>query len=171
MSGYKFGLVHTHFSQPDWVSSGWFRQFTASQPFQSFIISILNGNIRLRLEFILNNQHCTLTFESREVKIEAGVPTPQIKIEHMNRQIQPFHISSTLPISHYKYNEWLNIAEIGIRALKWSPQPIFRLWVGTNLAWSVLTFRNQIECPQTDSGNSQHLNPSNLSSLVYWMVI
>ena len=72
MSGYKFGLVHTHFSQPDWVSSGWFRQFTASQPFQSFIISILNGNIRLRLEFILNNQHCTLTFESREVKMRMG---------------------------------------------------------------------------------------------------
>ena len=36
MSGYKFGLAQTHFSHPDWVCTDWFRQFTASQPFQSF---------------------------------------------------------------------------------------------------------------------------------------
>ena len=36
--------------------------------------------------------------------------------------IQPFHISLTLPISHYKYIEWSGMVEIGIWALKWSPQ-------------------------------------------------
>ena len=31
--------------------------------------------------------------------------------------ILPFHISSTHPISHYKYNEWLDkVLEIGIRS-------------------------------------------------------
>ena len=41
--------------------------------------------------------------------------------------IQPFHISLTLPISHYKYIEWSGMVEIGIWALKWSPQPIFEI--------------------------------------------
>ena len=84
--------------------------------------------------------------------------------------IQPFHISLTLPISHYKYIEWSGMVEIGIWALKWSPQPIFELLEGTNLAWPVPTFHTQIECLQTDSGNSQNLNPPNLSLLVCWMV-
>ena len=60
------------------------------------------------------------------------------------------------------------MVEIGIWALKWSPQPIFESRVGTNF-WlgPYPLFRNQIECLQADSGNSQHLNPSNLSALVY----
>ena len=36
--------------------------------------------------------------------------------------IQEFHSISTLPVSHYKYNEWLQRVEIGIWALKWSSQ-------------------------------------------------
>ena len=165
MSGYKFGLAHTHFSQPDWVSSDWFRQFTASQPFQSFTISILNGKTRLRLEFILSNHHHIPTFESRAVKISALRSlhfTPRLS---KYRLIEPFHISLTLPISHYKYNEWLDKVEIGVWALKWSPQPVFWSWVGTNLAWPKPTFCTQIECVLTDSGNSQHLYLSNLSHL------
>eukprot|EP00956_Cyclotella_meneghiniana_P005997 scaffold7807_cov62-Cyclotella_meneghiniana.AAC.1 len=48
----------------------------------------------------------------------------------IQRLIQPFHISSTQPISHHKYNDWLYKVQIGVWALKWSPQPIFRLGVG-----------------------------------------
>eukprot|EP00956_Cyclotella_meneghiniana_P019767 scaffold34309_cov43-Cyclotella_meneghiniana.AAC.1 len=32
-----------------------------------------------------------------------------------------YHSISTLPTSHYKYNEWLEKVEIGVWALKWSP--------------------------------------------------
>ena len=78
--------------------------------------------------------------------------TPSLSVY---RLIQPFHISLTHPISHYKYNEWLYKVESGVWALKC-----------TNLAWPKPTFPTQIECVLNDSGNSQHLNPSNLSSLV-----
>ena len=49
-------------------------------------------------------------------------------------------------------------------------KPIFRLGVGTNLAWPKPTFHTQIEYVRTDSGISQHPNPSNLWPLVCWMV-
>ena len=58
--------------------------------------------------------------------------TPRLSLY---RLIQPFHISSTLPICHYKHNEWLYMVQIGVWAPKCLPQPIFRSWVGTNLAW------------------------------------
>ena len=83
------------------------------------------------------------------------------------RLIQSFHSISTLPISHHKYNEWLDIVEIGIWSLRWSPQPIFWSWVGTNLAWPKSTFCTKIESVPTDSGDSQLPNPSNLSPLVF----
>eukprot|EP00956_Cyclotella_meneghiniana_P034662 scaffold107247_cov73-Cyclotella_meneghiniana.AAC.1 len=54
--------------------------------------------------------------------------------------IQEIHSISTLPTYHNKYNEWFDMVEIGIWAQKWSPQPIFQLQEGTNLAWPVLTF-------------------------------
>ena len=54
--------------------------------------------------------------------------------------IQAVHSSLTLPTSHSKYNEWLYKVEIGIHCLKWSPQPVFESWVGTNVAWSTLLF-------------------------------
>ena len=77
--------------------------------------------------------------------------------------IQEFHSISTLPTSHYKYNEWLEKVEIGIWALKWSPQRVFQSRVGSKLAWPLSTFHTKIEWVWTDLGNSQHLNPSILS--------
>ena len=65
------------------------------------------------------------------------------------RLIQLFHISSTHPISHNKYNEWLDKVEICVWALKWSPQSIFQPWEGTNSAWPKLTFWNP-DCVCTD---------------------
>ena len=67
--------------------------------------------------------------------------------------IQQFHSISTLPISHDKNNEWFDMVEIGTWTLKWSPPPIFEFWVGTELAWPILTFCTQIVCVMTDSGN------------------
>ena len=55
--------------------------------------------------------------------------TPSLSVYRPN---QPFHISSTHPISHHKYNEWLYMVQIGVSALKCLLQPIFRLGVGTN---------------------------------------
>ena len=71
---YKFGLAHTYFSHPDCVCADWFSQFTASQPFQCVIISIMNGWGRWRLEFILHNGHHTPAFESWVVARSAPVP-------------------------------------------------------------------------------------------------
>ena len=58
----KVVLPVFHFSHQDWVSLDWFGQFTASQPFHSLSICIMNGFARLRFEFIIHNQHHTPTF-------------------------------------------------------------------------------------------------------------
>ena len=62
--GVKVGLALVHFSHQDWVSLDWFGQFTASQPFQCLIVSMMNGFARLRFEFNMYNNHYTLAFES-----------------------------------------------------------------------------------------------------------
>ena len=55
--GAKVDLPVFHFSPWDWVSLNWLGQFTASQPFQYIIISMMNGYARLRFEFIMYNNH------------------------------------------------------------------------------------------------------------------
>ena len=80
LRGYKFGLAHhTYFSNPGCVCTDWFMQFTASQPFQCVIISIMNGWRRWRLEFILQNRPHTPAFESPVMKI--SVPGPYISYQ------------------------------------------------------------------------------------------
>ena len=74
LRGYKFGLAKTYFSNPDCVCTDWFMQFSASQPFQCVIITIMNGCARLRFEFILQNRHHTPAFESPVVKIMVHGP-------------------------------------------------------------------------------------------------
>ena len=49
--------------------------------------------------------------------------------------IEEFHSILTLPMSHHRYNEWLEKVEIGICALWWSPQRVFQSLVGSKLAW------------------------------------
>ena len=111
---------------------------------------MLNGCARLRLEFIPHNHHNTPTFESWVVKnwLRSLCPTPKMSLYKL---IQPFQISLTHPISHYKYDEWLEKVEIGVWSLKCVPQPIFWSWVGTILALSKSTFCTQIEYVHTDS--------------------
>ena len=66
--------IHIHFSHQDCVILDWLRQFTASQPFQCLVVSIMNGFTRLRYGFIIHNHHRTTTFELWVVKISAQVP-------------------------------------------------------------------------------------------------
>ena len=54
--------------------------------------------------------------------------------------IEEYHSISTLPTSHYKYNEWLEKVEIAVWALKWSWQRVFQSPVGSKLAWPVFHF-------------------------------
>ena len=69
LRGYKFGLGHAYFLNPNCVGADWLRQFTASQPFQCVTITIMNGWRRWTLEFILHHHHRTLAFESWVMKI------------------------------------------------------------------------------------------------------
>ena len=55
------------------MSLDWFGQFTTYQPFHSLTISIVNGFVRLRFEFIIHNQRHTTAFESWVVTISAPV--------------------------------------------------------------------------------------------------
>ena len=61
-----------------------------------------------------------------------------------------FHSISALPTSHYKYNEWLEKVEIGIWALKWSPQLVFQSCVGSKLAWPLSAIHTKIAWVWTD---------------------
>ena len=72
--GVKVGLALVHFWYQDWVSLDCRRQFTASQPFHSLPMSIMNGFARSRFEFIIHNQCHTLDFEVCVVTISAPVP-------------------------------------------------------------------------------------------------
>eukprot|EP00956_Cyclotella_meneghiniana_P017650 scaffold28945_cov24-Cyclotella_meneghiniana.AAC.2 len=82
----------------------------------------MNGQRRWRLEFILHNRHHILAFESQRVKISV-LPgpcfTPSLSVY---RLIQLFHGISTLPISHHKYNEWLDKVEIDMITLTNQPE-------------------------------------------------
>ena len=161
--GVKVGLALVHFLHQVWVSLDWFGQFTASQPFHSLTISMMNGFARLRFEFIIHNQRHTLAFESWVVTISAPVPLRFTPRWSMFGVIEEFHCISILPMSHHKYNEWLKKVEIGICALWWSPQRVFQSRVGSKLAWPLSTFCIKFEWVWTDLGNSQHPNPSILS--------
>ena len=126
--GVKVGWALVHFSHQDWVSVDWFGQFTACQPFQCIIVSIMNGFASLRFEFIIHNRHHTPTFElwvGRGFWLKC--PTFHTKMEHVWILIQEVHSIPTLPTSHCKYNEWLEKVETGIHPQQPSPHPGF--WV------------------------------------------
>ena len=123
----------------------------------------MNGFARLRFEFIIHNQRHTLAFESWVVTSSAPATLRFTPRWSMSGLIQDCHSISTLPISHHKYNEWLQKVEIGISVLKWSPQRVFQSRMGPKWAWPSSTFHTKIEEVWTDLGNSQHLNLSILS--------
>ena len=127
--GSKLAWRVFHFWDQDWVTLDWFRQFTASQPLQCVIVSIMNGCASWRFGFIKYNHHHTVTFGSWAETISVEGPYCFTLRLCVFKLIQQFHSSLTLPMSHYKYNEWLEKVEIGIWALKWSPQVFLsRCW-------------------------------------------
>eukprot|EP00956_Cyclotella_meneghiniana_P003003 scaffold3684_cov64-Cyclotella_meneghiniana.AAC.2 len=63
-----------HFSHQDCVCLDCYKHFTAAGPFQCLIMSIMNGETGLRLEFIVLNCHCRMNFESRMGTILAPDP-------------------------------------------------------------------------------------------------
>ena len=145
-SGYggKVGLALLHFSHQDWMTLDWFNNFTASQPFWCLIISIMNGFARLRFEFVVYNHHHTPDFDdSRAVTISAQKILPFTPRWSMFGLVQEFHGSLTLPISHYKYNEWWGKVEIGGWALKWSPPLVFESGYGGKVGLALLHFSHQ----------------------------
>ena len=70
----EVGTDLVNFSHQDWVSLDWFGQFTASQPFQSLIVCIMNGCARMRFDFIMQNHLHNLAFESWVVTLSAPGP-------------------------------------------------------------------------------------------------
>ena len=116
------------------------KSFTASQPFQCLITSIMNGCARLRFEFIKYNNHHTLPFELRVVTISREGPYVSYQDGVCLKWSQEFHSISTLPMSHYKYNEWLCKVEIWIHHVKPSPHLNFCVVSGENFGSRPLRF-------------------------------
>ena len=112
-------------------------------------LSMMNGCARLRFDFSIPNHHNTLTFELWLVISLAPGPRTLVHFSSswsLFGSIQEF-CNLTLPMSHYKWNGWLEKVEIGIWALKWSPQHVFvfchscgRSWLGL---YSTSTFVHQ----------------------------
>ena len=84
--------------------------------------------------------------------------------------IWAIHSISTLPFSHYKYSKWFCKVEIWIHHPQPMPHPGF--WVvGWWRFWlKYPRFHTKMECVWIDSTSSQHLNPSNFSLWVWWIV-
>ena len=57
--------------------------------------------------------------------------------------IQEYHSISTLPTSHYEYNEWLEMVEIAVWALKWSSQRVFQSKGGVKVGLALVHFSHQ----------------------------
>ena len=99
-------------SDQDGVFLDQFRNLTASQPFQSIIISIMNGWGRLRLGCGLYNGHHNVLWIVVGVKVGLGcIPlfTPRLSSFGLIQAIQS--IPAT-PMSCYKCTEWFCEVEI-----------------------------------------------------------
>ena len=88
-------------SHQDGVCLDWFKKFTASQPFQCLIISIMNGKRMLRLVYGLQNGHHKMLFShgwGQSWLDSCLLFTPRLREFGLIRAI---HISSTLSMSHH----------------------------------------------------------------------
>ena len=61
--------------------------------------------------------------------------------------IWTFHSISTLPICHYKYNEWSEKVKIDIWAIEWSPQLVFSHVWGQSWLGLCSAFHTKIASP------------------------
>ena len=99
---------------------------------------------KVEIFFIVHNQRHTLAFELGVVTISSPGTLFFTQRWSMFGLIQEFHSISTLPMSHHKYNEWFENIEIGICALKCSPQCVFEVRVGSKLDLHLSTFCTKI---------------------------
>eukprot|EP00956_Cyclotella_meneghiniana_P029835 scaffold73484_cov30-Cyclotella_meneghiniana.AAC.2 len=122
------------------MSLGQYMLFTAAGLFQCLIISIMNcqrelafkfivynGHHKsgLAFKFIVYNGHHKLTFKSQmgtNLVYGTLLFTPRL---YEFGAVHAIHSSWTVPMSHYKYNEWSEWVGIQIHWLQWSPQADF----------------------------------------------
>ena len=127
-------------SHQDRVFLDWFRNFTASQPFQSPIISIINGQRRLGLGCGLKCDHHNLFWVVVGIKVGlARIPLFTQRLSDFG-PIQAVHSISSFPMSHYKYNKWLEKVEIWIHHVLPSPHPSFWVTGGESFGTRPLRF-------------------------------
>ena len=161
--GQKVGLALVHFSPQDSVSLDWVGQFTASQPFQYLIISIMNGWTRLRFEFIMYNHHHILLFDWWVVTIFA--PSPNVSHQDWVFWDWLKNITASQPFQLLIIgimNGWIRW-RLGVGS-KMVTTTWFAVKDGVKkLAWPSSTFHPKIQWVWTEWDNSQHLNPSNIS--------
>ena len=103
-----------YFSHQDGVCLDWFKNITASQPFQHLTISIINGWRWLRLLYEVQNGHHNVFFSHGWGQSWLGpcpLFTPRLSEFEL---IWAVHCISSLPMSHCKYNESLYKVEIWI---------------------------------------------------------
>ena len=154
--GAKVNLTIFHIWQQDWLTLDWFGQFTASQPFQSLTICMIKECARLRFEFILYKYHHTLTSESQGGQFRLKSPLrfrPRWNILDWFK-----NFTAAWPFQHLItsiMNGWRRV--ILVSGLENDHHNVLS-WLGL-----YSTFDTKIEWLPTYLGNSQHLNPSNVS--------
>ena len=123
-------------SHQDGLCLDWFKNFTASQPFQLPIICIMNGWRRWRLVHGLKNGHHNVFFShgwGQSWLVPCPLFTPRLSEFGL---IGAVHSISTLSMSHWMYSEWFCKLEIWIH----HPQAITTHWLlshGWGQSWLV----------------------------------
>ena len=96
----------------------------------------------------------------RTVSLLSQLSTPRLCVFGSYDTI---HFSWTVPMSHYKYNEWWDKHKIGIHCHQGSPQADFWVTGGGKAGLVLPTFSTKIVCVGLLTAISQQLNCSNVS--------
>ena len=115
-----------YFSHQDGVCLDWFKNITASQPFQHLIISIINGWRWLRLLYEVYNGHHNVLFSHGWG--QSWLCPWCLRFTPRLSDFEPtwaIHSISTLQTFHCKYIEWFCKVEIWTHHPQPSPIPGF----------------------------------------------
>ena len=122
---------------------------TVAWLFQCLLICIINGETRLRLEFIAYNGLNNTPFEPWFGRnLACHVPTFHTK-NVSSGILAAYHCHLTVPMSPYMYNKWLDKVENGIHCLQWSQQANFWAVIWKKFGLSGAYFPHQ-ECELWD---------------------
>ena len=130
----------------------------------------MNGWTRLRLEFATHNHHHTLTFESKWWQFWFSAPTFHTKIDWVwtdsshSHQLDPSNVSSLVWWMVGYGWDWNSLSN----TITITPRPLSHRW--WHFQYQAPTFHTEVGWFWIASGNSHQLDPSNVSSLVWWMV-